>query len=170
MTEVFREATGIIRGARLFKGIELEGPRRGIETLFVSCDTVTVEQILVHEPKAVYFGAGRLSAINLDVLRFFSAKDDYLVMVESMDAALIEEVLENSSQQTVCVFASSMLLPDGTEVTAKAPEAVIDELQEKYPTRLGVKVDDGKYVTIRFKHAKYITPINSDYEKDEILL
>lgn len=163
--------TGIITGARLFRGIEREGPRRGIETLFVAAPTVTVEEIVAQGPKAIYFGAGRLTEINIGVLRHFSCSSGYLVTVESPNICLIESVLEDVSTRlsTLCILTVQMFGPGGEIRIRPAPKAKIVALMNRHPTRFGVKKDDGDEVCVQFLHSQYKTPLNSDYAEDTVI-
>lgn len=172
MTQIHREKdTGIIIGARMFSGVEREGPRKGMQTLFVASPTVTVEEILAQNPKAIYFGAGRLTSINEDVLEYFARSPEYLVTVETGDFSLIQNLLEDplTTPSVMCILAVSMRTHAGQlwECSLSHPE--LKDALQKYPTCLGLKTDDEKKVTIVFEHSVYVTQLNSDYAKDVVI-
>lgn len=168
--DITREAgTGIIMGARLFLGLELEGPRRGYKTLFVASPDVTLQEIVQHSPGAVYFGAGRLSEVNMSVVLAFQAVSSDKVTIESQDVGLLENALCKNDYFPLCIFTKSMTLPNGEVLSSDVPQETLDNLKKRYPHKFGVKTDDGEFVTIEFAYAKYVSNINSDYSNDVIL-
>ena len=163
--------TGIIIGARLFRGIEREGPRVGLDTLFIASPDVTISEIREQKPVGLYFGAGRLTKININVLRHFVEDPEYMVTLESSNLNLIAAVLKDPTTEpsVLCILAKSRSTMQSTMRLCDATDASIDALAAMYPNQMGIKSENETQVTINFGTRRYVTPLNSDYAEDVVI-
>lgn len=167
-----RDIHGIITGVRLFKGIEHEGPRRSMSTLFVASPDVTYDEVLKHTTGHIYFGAGRLTPINEDVVRRVLRESFDLVTVEygSLEQAVsfLKASRNFDMHRLLVVFTCRMVLSDGRVHTATVSAEEKASLMLAYPN-LGWKTDDGESVTVELVYASYTNSLKDAYGADIII-
>lgn len=174
----------LILDAALFGGIEQEGPRKGIHTLFVATETLTISQlsgvltdaVLKGRPfDQVYFGAGRLQPINRELLDWTLRETNLLVTVEVPDLgaldvkALLQEWEIVAPKNRILVVVTPWMMTKDQAIVSDSMDVSGDILLlvSEYPDSVAMKIDTGERVTIIMHTRTYSNDFETtDYGSD----
>ena len=181
-SQVPAEHPGVILDAPLFFGIELEGPRKGMPTIFVKGTETPLLDICYaidkYEAKQVYFGSGRLSEWSVEqVVTLLTMQDrkDLLATIEvgaRMDGDLLAlaSILNSLPPEVLsrCLFVVTllMMLPDFTMHSAYHGNMIsAGVLLQQFPGNVVLKLDVGTVVHVLGPNESFTNGF-SDYSQD----
>lgn len=157
-------------GKKMFVGVEYEGPKAGRRTLFIQGD-VDLDKIKSaieanDDVEMLYFGAGRLSEVNLDTVDQFLRHSDLFITVESATLDLSARVANN--RQFHHMLTLSM---PGREIDPARIEVLLAAYKgfDRFDrSRVIVKTDTGKGVVCATLLSCYVNDY-SGYKNDVLL-
>lgn len=176
----------LILDAPLFFGIEQEGPRKGMRTLFVNGPDVPIFDILLaaekYEAEQVYLGAARCSPWNQAQFQTILRDTELKVSVEcpmftvqtvSSLITFIEAQLEAGFGDRFLMIATLLMLKPGELVPLFSIEtgdafALAAHLMNRCPNNVVLKIDAGQIVHILGAKDSYSNGF-SDYSKDVVV-
>lgn len=164
----------LVLDSPLFRGVELEGPYRGLKTLFIASAEVTLSNVQGYLPtvEAVYFGAGRLGSVNWELLRQTAGLGTHLVTVElgrrplnDIEQCLLSVDALRRSRHLV-VLTAEMRLPSGAHHSFWPEATMHADTLRALGLSAAVKQDDGKCVTLTYKGQTFVNRIDVTYADD----
>lgn len=170
----------LLLNARLFSGIEQEGPYKGLKTLFVADPTLTWGDLEPHiqDHEQVYFGAARLSKVNWSAVEQALEFTKLLVTVETAKL---------TAQRTLAIFlghpatrddwcrlhlvlTAFMCLPTGQLVAEPLDLEKAFMAYRQFPNNISIKLDWGTRVLVISRENTYLNDFTGDYSSDKKIL
>ena len=167
----------------LFGGIEQEGPRKGLRTLFIAGDKITFSQVepLLGEFDQVYLGSGRLTPVSMDLLDELASVPSLRISVETSSKEVANKLMTkvheladaypSEADKVLVVFTTEMKRPDGTDaidlpVLDRVDESIYNWYAFDHPASVSMKVDDGTKVVITHQGRTYVNDFTAGYADD----
>jgi len=155
---------------KLWKGIEIEGKYKGIKTLFVGDKSISFDEIVNiikddNQIKQIYFGAGKCTEINEDVLMdcVFQFNNTYILTAE-----IDIKNLHNYDIKLLKSINTIITLTDKNFTLIK--ELYLNKVYLKIQT---LDPDDKKFLSvgeyINFIETNMETHIDKTYKGDEVI-
>lgn len=173
----------LLLDARLFSGIEQEGPYKGLKTLFVADPDLTWEELAPHTQghAQLYFGAARLSPINWQAVEQALLQTGLVVTAEAASVDCVrflqqsihpqmDSVLATAWQRLHLVLTALMLLPSGEHSAPPLDLQSTFKCYRQFPNNISVKLDWGTRVLVISKENAYVNDFTGDYSSDKKLL